>query len=148
MNNRYWPYVVLLTALLLSGCWGFRFPLGDTPEEYTNNKKILSTLLGSPINEVTDKIGRPAFTAYKDNKTYYIYEWWSDESCIVMLGIVPMPIPYTDEGTEVHCMLLEFDQDRRLSSYKVDTESCHNYSSPVNCAEVFKMGAFAARQPR
>jgi len=133
---------ILLTALLPNGCWGFPVPRGDTPEVFTESKKTIRSMLGATTEEVIDTVGRPAFIAYKDNKTYYIYEWRSDESCIVIFGYVPMPDLNTSEGTELHCILLEFGHDRRLSSYKADTDSCSSHDSglpPVYCAEVFGM---------
>ena len=126
-----------MTASLLNGCWTIPIP-GDTPEEFTKSKKTISSLLGSTTEEVANTVGQPAYIALKGSKTYYVYEWWSDEADILMVGYIPIPWIFTDEATEAHCILLEFGSDRRLKDYKVDTESTGAMTGPpANCAVVF-----------
>ena len=139
---------ILLTTLLLSGCWTIPFPSGDTPEEFTNSKKSIRSLLGSTKQEVTDAVGHPFWISDRGNKTYYIYEWRSDESDIVMVGYLPVPWPITHEGTEVHCILLKFnDTEDRLESYKVDTESGSFHSNPPrDCRKVFDIHGTQPRE--
>jgi hypothetical protein len=138
---------IWLTVLLLSGCWAMPLPSGDTPDEFTGSKKTIRSLLGSTSEEVIDTVGQPAFIVLKDNKPYYIYEWWSDELDIMMIGVLPTPIVMKDEETEAHCILLEFGNDRRLRSYKVDTESGDllGFDTTYNCLQVFGMRGSGSR---
>ena len=149
---------ILLTALLLSGCWGFNVPRWDTPEEFTEGKKTVRSSLGATKQEVIDKVGQPRWIALKDSKTYYIYQWYSGEAVIVMIGYIHIPWVFTGEqasgkeAVQAHCILLEFVNDRRLKSYKVDTESTYNIhmmgqmGDPVNCLEVFEMSEYVLKQ--
>jgi hypothetical protein len=135
---------ICFIPLLLSGCWSFPFPSGDTPDSYLSSKKTVKTLFGSTSSEIETKLGAPKWIANKDNKTYYIYEWWSNEADIIMVGYLPMPWIFTSEGTEAHCILLEFDSNQHLVDYKTDTESGGFYSNtPYDCREVFDMQGYA-----
>ena len=135
---------IFFIPLLLSGCWSFPFPSGDTPDSYLSSKKTVKTLLGSTSSEIETKIGAPKWIANKDSKTYYIYEWWSNEADIIMVGYLPMPWIFTNKGTEAHCILLEFDSNQHLVDYKTDTESGGFHShSPSDCREVFDMQGYA-----
>jgi len=146
---------ILLAVLLLSGCWGFPVPRGDTPEEFTESKRTIKSLLGATNEEVVDALGQPTWVALKDEKTYYIYQWMSREAAMIVIGYIPVPWVFRDSdddrADQAHCILLEFGGDNILKSYKVDTEGYSGAiimaapKEPNNCLKVFEMEDFASR---
>ena len=148
---------ILLAIFLLNGCWGFPVPRGDTPEEFTESKRTIRSLLGATNEKVVDALGQPTWVILKNEKTYYIYQWMSREAGMIMIGYIPVPWVFRDsdddQPDQAHCILLEFDGDNILKSYKVDTEGYSGFiigaapKKPNNCLKVFEMENILSRPP-
>ena len=137
---------LFLSLMLLSSCWTIPIQT-DTPDEFTQSRDSLVSLSGSTSEEVVNSIGLPAWIVQKDKdeKTYYIYQWWSNDTDWMWVGYLPSPIVFSEKASESHCILLEFGNDKRLRSYKVDSDSGNLYDGGItdNCLEVFGMQKFA-----
>jgi len=139
---------LFLSLMLLSSCWTIPIQT-DTPDEFTQSRNSLVSLSGSTSEEVVNSIGLPAWIVQKDKdeKTYYIYQWWSNDTDWMWVGYLPSPIVFSEKASESHCILLEFGNDKRLRSYKVDSDSGNLYDGGItdNCLEVFGMQGSATR---
>lgn len=123
----------LLPALIImNGCLGISVPI-DTPTEFTQAKQTLNSLVGSNNREVIALLGEPAwFIPLDDDSTDYLYQWWSKDYEWQWVGPMPMPFVVSGDLPQPHCILLKFNKDDVLESYKAETAR-YQY----NCLMVF-----------
>jgi hypothetical protein len=125
---------LFFALIIMNGCWSISVPI-DTPTEFTQAKQSLNALIGSNNREVVALLGEPAwFIPLDDDSTDYLYQWWSKDYDWLWVGPMPSPIVASRDLLQPHCILLKFNKDDVLESYKAETAS-HDY----NCLMVFDL---------
>ena len=130
----------LALTFFLSGCW--QIPMkGESPaqDDYLESKRNIESFYGSTREDMVKRFGDPVWTGNIGESTYFIYEWQSSTASNLfgMFIFIPFPVPVPlgaeRSKTEWYCLLLEFDDERRLIHHEaaVDTSnSSFDHSSP------------------
>lgn len=128
---------LLLAFVMLEGCWFMSLP-SDSSEVFSKTKKDINSLIGMENKEVVALIGKPKWSVSEGKKTYQVYQWRSDDVAMMWVGYLPSPLIGKEKGAELHCILMEYDSDCKLTNYKIDSEGVGiggSYYS--NCMGVF-----------
>jgi hypothetical protein len=120
-------------TLLLNGCWALSLP-DKRPEGFVE-EDVLQSLIGRDRDEVLETLGIPVHVGYKEEKTYYSYETTRDDKGMLMFFHIPLLIPV--DGSEAHCILLEFNGANLMQRYEIVSSGINPVSSgPDSCVKI------------
>lgn len=128
---------LLLTVLLISGCYRIATLPTGTPDKFNETVEALDAMRGWTSKEVVTSVGQPMWVIRKHSITYYLYAWGSRNWVLGGIGIVPLPYPPLYDINRWHCVLMEFTEEAIFQSYEVKTV---DVSSEIrNCRDAFKI---------
>ena len=143
-------FVLVLSSLLMSGCWYIPISHGDMPIDTDE----VQPMLGSSIDVIEKRFGCPDWELRDSEHTYYIYESTARASSVWMAFFVPIGwesagsvgecerCEWADEEHEepleaMHCVMLEFDRDQVLRRYKTRADRDWGEGLHATCKHLF-----------